>query len=175
MVARPALPGTLLARKSTAGPLAATAVHDILERRIALSGLPLPLLGSHALRHSFAVHLLRLGVSLPAIGGVGHRDGESTAIYLRLAVMICEKWAYPCPRAGTRRCWSGATGSSDWFRPGIRPAHARFAGDSRAGWQSLCGTTSQCAARWDATSGEKRSRSIVGTPSCGADTGRLAK
>jgi integrase/recombinase XerD len=76
-----------LRRRAPAGPLAATAVHDILERRIALSGLPLPPLGSHALRHSFAVHLLRQGVSLPAIGAaLGHRDGDSTAVYLRLAV-----------------------------------------------------------------------------------------
>jgi len=57
-----------LRRKAPAGPLAATAVHDILERRVPLSGLRLPPLGGHALRHSFAVHLLRQGVSLPAIG-----------------------------------------------------------------------------------------------------------
>ena len=87
-----------LRRRAPAGPLAPTAVHDILELRIALSGLPLPPLGSHALRHSFAVHLLRQGVSLPAIGAaLGHRDGESTAVYLRLAVDDLRDVGLPVP------------------------------------------------------------------------------
>jgi integrase/recombinase XerD len=88
-----------LRRKAPTGPLAATAVHDILERRIALSGLPLPQLGSHALRHSFAVHLLRQGMSLSAIGAtLGHRDGESTAVYLRLAVDDLREVGLPVPK-----------------------------------------------------------------------------
>lgn len=85
--------------KAPAGPLAATAVHGIVERRVFLSGLRLPPLGGHALRHSFAVHLLRQGVSLPAIGAVlGHRDGESTAIYLRLAVEDLREVGLPVPK-----------------------------------------------------------------------------
>ena len=100
-----------LRRRAPAGPLAATAVHDLLERRIALSGLPLPLLGSHALRHSFAVHLLRQGVSLPAIGAtLGHRDCESTAVYLRLAVDDLRDVGLPVPKGAKaavleRRHW----------------------------------------------------------------------
>jgi integrase len=100
-----------LRRRAPVGPLAATAVHDILERRVALSGLRLPLLGSHALRHSFAVHLLRQGVSLPAIGAaLGHRDGESTAIYLRLAIADLREVGLPVPKCRStavleRRHW----------------------------------------------------------------------
>jgi integrase/recombinase XerD len=100
-----------LRRKAPAGPLAATAVHDILERRVALSGLHLPPLGSHALRHSFAVHLLRQGASLPAIGAaLGHRDGESTAVYLRLAIDDLREVGLDVPRGGSatvpeRRHW----------------------------------------------------------------------
>jgi integrase/recombinase XerD len=100
-----------LRRRAPAGPLAATAVHDLLERRIAFSGLPLPRLGSHALRHSFAVHLLRQGVSLPAIGAtLGHRDGESTAVYLRLAVDDLRDVGLPVPKGANaavleRRHW----------------------------------------------------------------------
>src|SRR5947208_4580303 len=87
-----------LRRRAPAGPLAATAVHDILQRRVALSGLHLPPLGSHALRHSFAVHLLRQGASLPAIGAtLGHRDGESTAVYLRLAIDDLREVGLPVP------------------------------------------------------------------------------
>lgn len=100
-----------LRRKAPAGPLAPTAVHDILERRIALSGLPLPMLGSHALRHSLAVHLLQQGVGLPTIGAaLGHRDCESTAIYLRLAIDDLREVGLPVPQDGQatvpeRRRW----------------------------------------------------------------------
>jgi integrase len=100
-----------LRRKAPTGSLAATAVHDILERRVALSGLRLPPLGSHALRHSFAVHLLRQGVSLPAIGAaLGHRDGESTAVYLRLAIDDLRDVGLDVPKGGSaavleRRRW----------------------------------------------------------------------
>jgi integrase/recombinase XerD len=41
------------------GPLKPTAVHDIFEHRVKLSGLKLPQRGSHVLRHSFALNLLR--------------------------------------------------------------------------------------------------------------------
>jgi integrase len=76
-----------LRRRAPAGPLAHTAVHDILEHRIRRSGLELPVFGTHVLRHSFAVHLLRRGVPMGEIGDVlGHRDCESTAVYLRLGV-----------------------------------------------------------------------------------------
>jgi len=109
-------PGSLhrelfLRRKAPAGPLAPTAVHDILERRIALSGLQLPMLGSHALRHSLAVHLLQQGVGLSTIGAaLGHRDCESTAIYLRLAIDDLREVGLSVPQDGKatvpeRRRW----------------------------------------------------------------------
>jgi site-specific recombinase XerD len=100
-----------LRRRAPAGPLAPTAVHDILEHRIALSGLQLPPLGSHALRHSLAVHLLRQGVGLPTIGAaLGHRHCESTAVYLRLAVEDLREVGLPVPQGGNaavpeRRGW----------------------------------------------------------------------
>jgi site-specific recombinase XerD len=76
-----------LRRRAPSGPLAHTAVHDILNCRIRQSGLKLPTLGGHVLRHSFAVHLLRRGVPMMAIGdALGHRDPQSTAVYLRLAL-----------------------------------------------------------------------------------------
>src|SRR5262245_47252466 len=91
-----------LRRRAPAGPLAATAVHDILERRVALSGLHLPPPGSHVLRHSFAAPLLRQGVSLPAIGAaLGHRDGESTAVYLRLAIDALRGVGLEVPKDGS--------------------------------------------------------------------------
>jgi integrase/recombinase XerD len=40
----------------------------------------------HSLRHGFATHCLRKGISLPSIqGNLGHEDLQTTAIYLNLA------------------------------------------------------------------------------------------
>jgi integrase len=53
------------------------------------------------LRHSVAVHLLRRGVALGTIGEVlGHRDIESTGVYLRLAVEDLREVGLPVPRGG---------------------------------------------------------------------------
>jgi integrase len=88
-----------LRRRAPAGPLAHTAVHDILEYRIRHSGLDLPFFGTHVLRHSLAVHLLRRGVGMSQIGDVlGHRDCESTAVYLRLALDDLRTVGLPIPR-----------------------------------------------------------------------------
>lgn len=69
------------------GRLKAPAVSEALERQIRLSGLDIVCHGSHCLRHSYAVHLLRQGTSVKVIGDVlGHRSPESTCVYLRLAI-----------------------------------------------------------------------------------------
>jgi integrase/recombinase XerD len=80
------------------GPLSPTAVHDVLEHRIKQSGLELPQCGSHVLRHSFAVNLLRQGIGMKTIGdALGHRDIESTFVYLRLDLDDLREVAQPAP------------------------------------------------------------------------------
>ena len=64
--------------------LAPTAVHDILEHRIALSDMDLPTMGSHVLRHSLAVDLLR-----------------RTAVYLRLAADDLREVGLPVPESAS--------------------------------------------------------------------------
>jgi len=84
--------------RAPSGSLKPTAIHDILESRIRLSGLDIKWNGTHCLRHSFAMHLLRQGSSLKAIGSIlGHRDAESTSVYLRLAVDDLREVALPVP------------------------------------------------------------------------------
>ena len=92
-----------LRRRAPFGPLGPTAVHEILDKhRKALSGLKLPVIGSHVLRHSLAMHLLRRGVCLPTIGAtLGHRDPESTTVYLRLATEDLRQVGLPVPKGGT--------------------------------------------------------------------------
>ena len=87
-----------LRMRAPGGPLKPTAVHDILEHRIKLSALELPQRGSHMLRHSFALNLLRQGVGMKTIGdALGHRDIESTFVYLRLDVDDLREVALPAP------------------------------------------------------------------------------
>lgn len=67
--------------------LTKAAVCGVFRRCVQRSGLPIPLQGPHCLRHSYAIHLLRQGVSIKTIGDVlGHRSFESTSVYLRLNI-----------------------------------------------------------------------------------------
>jgi site-specific recombinase XerD len=76
-----------LRHRTPAGVLKPTAVTEAFQAWSKRSGLTIPFQGVHCLRHSYAVHLLRSGISLKTIGDVlGHRTLESTAVYLRLAV-----------------------------------------------------------------------------------------
>jgi site-specific recombinase XerD len=77
-----------------------TAVTEAFQAWTRRSGLQIPFQGSHCLRHSDAVHLLRQGTSLKTIGDLlGHRSAESTCVYLRLAVEDLRDVALPLPIA----------------------------------------------------------------------------
>jgi site-specific recombinase XerD len=80
------------------GALKSTAVTEAFQLRVRLSGLDIPYHGPHCLRHSYATHLLRQGTSVKAIGDLlGHRDAESTCVYLRLATEELRTVALPVP------------------------------------------------------------------------------
>ena len=97
-----------LRARTPVGPLKPTAVTETFQAWSRRSGLAIPYQGVHCLRHSFAVHLLRSGVSLKAIGDVlGHRTFESTCVYLRLAVDDLREVALPMPQ-GTADVRAGA-------------------------------------------------------------------
>jgi site-specific recombinase XerD len=101
---RPALPCRMifLRHRAPAGVLKPTAVTEIFQAWSRRSGLAIPFQGPHCLRHSYAVHLLRQGVSLKTIGDVlGHRSAESTCVYLRLAVDDLRDAALPLPQEAT--------------------------------------------------------------------------
>jgi integrase len=79
-------------------PLQPAAVNHVLEHRLRCSGLNLPPFATHVLRHSFATRLMHQGVSIKAIGdALGHRDIESTSVYLRLNVDDLRAVALPAP------------------------------------------------------------------------------
>jgi site-specific recombinase XerD len=74
-----------LRARAPAGRLKPTAVTEAFQSWIRRGRLPIPYQGPHCLRHSLAVHLLRQGAPLKAIGDLlGHRSLESTCVYLRL-------------------------------------------------------------------------------------------
>ena len=73
--------------RAPAGVLKPTAVTEAFQAWTRRGRLPIPYQGPHCLRHSLAVHLLRRGTSVKAIGDLlGHRSAEATCVYLRLAV-----------------------------------------------------------------------------------------
>ena len=79
-------------------PLKPASVSDLLDHRIRCSGLDLPPFGTHVLRHSFAMRLMQQGATIKTIGDtLGHRDIESTSIYLRLNVDDLREVALPAP------------------------------------------------------------------------------
>ena len=87
--------------RAPAGPMGAPAISDAFEKWAKRSGLPIPVKGPHCLRHSLAVHLLRQGSSVKEIGDIlGHRNPESTCIYIRLAVEDLREVALSLPSGG---------------------------------------------------------------------------
>lgn len=97
---RPSLPyrHLFLRVRAPLGTLKPTAVTEVFQLRVRLSGLDIPYQGPHCLRHSYATHLLRQGASIKSIGDLlGHRDAESTCVYLRLATEDLRTVALPVP------------------------------------------------------------------------------
>lgn len=93
-----------LRMRAPAGVLKPTAVTEAFQAWSKRSGLGIPFQGAHCLRHSYAVHLLRRGTSLKAIGDLlGHRSAESTCMYLRLAIEDLRDVPLPLPREDSRR------------------------------------------------------------------------
>jgi integrase/recombinase XerD len=75
-----------LRMRAPVGVLKPTAVTEAFQALVRKSGLSIPYQGPHCLRHSYAVHLLKNGTPLKTIGDIlGHRNAESTSMYLRLA------------------------------------------------------------------------------------------
>jgi integrase/recombinase XerD len=86
-----------------AGALKSTAVTEAFQAWSRRSGLKIPFQGVHCLRHSYALHLLRSGLSLKTIGDLlGHRSAESTWVYLRLATDDLREVALSFPGASVR-------------------------------------------------------------------------
>jgi integrase/recombinase XerD len=85
------------------GPLVPTAVGEAFQRWKHRSALPIGDRSAHCLRHSLAIHLLRQGTSIKAIGDLlGHRSVESTCVYLRLHVADLRETALDLPREDLR-------------------------------------------------------------------------
>lgn len=78
-------------------------LNNILKDAFAICGLkpPAPYVGSHVLRHSLAVNLVRRGASLEEIGDMlRHRSRASTMIYAKLDIDGLRSIVQPWPVAG---------------------------------------------------------------------------
>jgi len=99
-VARPTsdLPQLFLRMRSPINALKHYGVIEVFNYRAAKSGLPLDGVSSYSLRHTFAMRLLRRGVSVKAIGDLlGHRSLEATSVYLRADTAMLRTVALPVP------------------------------------------------------------------------------
>ena len=86
------------------GLLKPTAVTEAFQALVRKSGLNIPFHGPHCLRHSYAVHLLKIGTPLKTIGDIlGHRSAESTSMYLRLATSDLREVALDVPQRAMRK------------------------------------------------------------------------
>jgi len=95
-----AAPGQPLFRGARGGPLAAGVVRRAMQQARAALGLPASAT-PHALRHSFATHLLARGADLRAIQELlGHASLSSTQIYTEVdAARILDAFRNAHPRA----------------------------------------------------------------------------
>lgn len=85
--------------RAPAGALKPTAVTEAFQHWSKRGNLAISFQGAHCLRHSYAVRLLRQGVTLKTIGDVlGHRSAESTCVYLRLNIDDLRDVALPLPQ-----------------------------------------------------------------------------
>lgn len=95
--------------RAPAGILRPTAVTEAFQCWSRRSGLDIPFHGPHCIRHSYAVHLLRQGMSLKTIGDLlGHRTAESTCVYLRLDIEDLRSVALCIPHSRSRGRQKGA-------------------------------------------------------------------
>jgi integrase/recombinase XerD len=86
---RPVVPFAELFLKVLApiGPMSSPGIGQVVKAHLKRAGVQAPHWGSHTLRHSFAVELLRRGFPLKTIGDtLGHHHPESTFIYTKTAV-----------------------------------------------------------------------------------------
>jgi len=68
-------------------PLCSSTLVGIVSRAMSDAGVHASHRGPHTLRHSFAVHLLRQGMSLKAIGdALGHSHPRSTCVYAKASI-----------------------------------------------------------------------------------------
>ena len=81
-------------------PVKQSAITTMFSRRVRQSNLPITEHSPYSLRHGFAMRLFHRGVGIKAIGDVmGHRDLQSTCMYLRLDTKTLREVALPVPRA----------------------------------------------------------------------------
>lgn len=71
--------------KAPRSPIRATAIYNMVSRRMRAIGIQAAHLGPHALRHSCAAKLLAEGLTLKEIGDhLGHRSTAATMIYTKI-------------------------------------------------------------------------------------------
>jgi integrase/recombinase XerD len=88
----------LRARAPIRGFLTQCAIGTVVRHAILRAGIEAPTTGCHQFRHALATQMLRQGASLAEIGGLlGHRNPETTKIYIKVDLDALRTLALPWP------------------------------------------------------------------------------
>ncbi len=78
--------------------ISTSSVRQVVRSCIELAGVESPTKGPHQFRHGLATQMLRCGAALDEIGDVlGHRDSDTTRIYVKVDISALRKLALPWP------------------------------------------------------------------------------
>ncbi len=79
-------------------PMSTSAVRHMIRKYAQLAHVSVDVIGAHAFRHSYATRQVELGANLKVVGDLlGHRDPESTSVYVRVALRQLRAVALPVP------------------------------------------------------------------------------
>lgn len=79
-------------------PMSTSAVRHMIRKYAQLAHVSADVIGAHAFRHSYATRQVELGANLKVVGDLlGHRDPESTSVYVRVALQHLRAVALSVP------------------------------------------------------------------------------
>lgn len=79
-------------------PIGATAISEVVARALERAGVDAPMAGAYVLRHTVASRMVTCGVGLKEVADfLGHRDLDTTAIYVKLDIDGLREVALPWP------------------------------------------------------------------------------
>ena len=82
-------------------PLQSDVIRNLVRKRFKQTGMKVPSVGTHILRHTVATHMVQQGVSIKEVADfLRHRSLDTTAIYTKVNLPMLFDVALPWPKKG---------------------------------------------------------------------------